>query len=201
MTSRDSTSPSPTRGSLIAGLRRGDAQAWSEMVDLYAPLVHQWCRGCGVPADAAADVMQEAFAAAAQHIARFGYRQQGDSFRGWLWTITRNKIRDYHRTCRRQIQSPGGSTALRRLARQPDEASLPEDEPTGDAEISDLVRRGLDQVRSEFEPRTWDAFWRCCVDALPTDLVAKQLEMTPAAVRQARSRVLRRLRRQLGDVT
>ncbi len=198
MTSRDSASDSYTRASLIACLRHGDPQAWHQMVDLYAPLVHQWCRRCGVRADATADVMQEIFAAAARHIERFTYRQDGNTFRGWLWTVTRNKVRDHHRNQRRQFEPRGGSTALQRLTEFPDEASLPVDEPTDAAAISGLIRRGLEQVRAEFQERTWNAFWRCSVDGLPTDLVAAQLEMTPAGVRQARSRVLRRLREKFG---
>jgi RNA polymerase sigma-70 factor, ECF subfamily len=193
----DFSSGAATRASLIASLRRGEAQAWHEMVDLYAPLVHHWCRRCSVPADATADILQDVFAAVARHLERFGYRGEGDSFRGWLWTVTRNKIRDHRRSRRRQIEPVGGSTALERLAELPDDASLPDEEPTGAAEISGLLRRGLEQVRAEFEPRTWTAFWRSAVDGLATDQVAAELQMTPAGVRQARSRVLRRLRRQL----
>jgi DNA-directed RNA polymerase specialized sigma24 family protein len=43
----------------------------------------------------AADVSQDVFAAVARHIADFRRERPGDSFRGWLWTITRNKVR-YH---------------------------------------------------------------------------------------------------------
>lgn len=197
--SREHSPSTATRVSLIAALRRGDAQAWYEMVDLYAPLVHHWCRQYGTPSDAASDVMQEVFAAVARRIERFGYREEGDSFRGWLWTVTRNKLYDYHRSRQRNVPATGGSTALRRLSDLVDEASLPVDEPTGAAEISGLLRRGLEQVRAEFEPRTWDAFWRSSVDGLSTDQVASELEMTPPSVRQARSRVLRRLRKQLGE--
>jgi RNA polymerase sigma-70 factor, ECF subfamily len=197
--SPDASSASATRASLIAGLRRGDMRAWYEMVDLYAPLVHHWCAQCRIGPDAADDVMQETFAAVARRIEQFEYRNQNDSFRGWLWTVTRNKVRDYRRNRLRQAESVGGSTAMRHLAEYPDEESLPQDEPTGPAEVGSLIRRGLEQVRADFEQRTWEAFWRTSVDGMPTDVVAAQLKMTAAGVRQARSRVLRRLRRQLGD--
>ena len=52
-------------------------------------------------------------------------------------------------------------------------------------------------IRNEFEDRTWQAFWRVTVECQPSDMVAESLEMTPAAVRQAKSRVLRRLREEL----
>ncbi len=76
---------------------------------------------------------------------------------------------------------------------------LPDDDPTDSYALSQLVSRALDQVRVEFQPSTWQAFWRTAVDGLTTDAVAAELQMTNAAVRQARSRVSRRLRQQLGD--
>jgi hypothetical protein len=118
--SPDASSASATRASLIAGLRRGDMRAWYEMVDLYAPLVHHWCAQCRIGPDAADDVMQETFAAVARRIEQFEYRNQNDSFRGWLWTVTRNKVRDYRRNRLRQAESVGGSTAMRHLAEYPD---------------------------------------------------------------------------------
>lgn len=76
---------------------------------------------------------------------------------------------------------------------------LPDDDPTDSHSKSQLVSRALDQVSVEFQPSTWNAFWRTAIDGLSTDTVATELQMTNAAVRQARSRVSRRLRQQLGD--
>jgi RNA polymerase sigma-70 factor (ECF subfamily) len=52
----------------------------------------------------------------------------------------------------------------------------------------------LEFIRSEFEPRTWQMFWRSVVDGVATATVGAELGVSAAAVRQARSRVLRRLR-------
>ncbi len=82
-----------------------------------------------------------------------------------------------------------------------DPTSVPDDEPTGDLQLQQLTSRALSQVRSEFESRTWQAFWRSVVDGIATSEVAKELEMSEATVRQSRSRILRRLRQQLGDVS
>lgn len=78
--------------------------------------------------------------------------------------------------------------------------SIPDSEPTEDCQLSQLVARALQQVQAEFEPKTWEIFQRTVVDQLPTHLVAEQFKVTNATVRQVRSRVLRRLRQQLGDV-
>ncbi len=81
-----------------------------------------------------------------------------------------------------------------------DPVSIPDDEPTGDLQLQRLTSRALAQVQNEFEYRTWQAFWRSVVDGIATSEVAQELSMSEATVRQSRSRILRRLRQQLGDV-
>ena len=63
-----------------------------------------------------------------------------------------------------------------------------------------LYRRALKLVQEEFEERTWKAFWGVAVDQrAPADL-ADELRMSVNAVYIAKSRVLRRLRQELGDL-
>lgn len=62
-----------------------------------------------------------------------------------------------------------------------------------------FARRVLDAVRAEFEPRTWEAFWRIVVDEQSPADVAAAMGMTLPAVYKAKSRVLQRLRRELAD--
>ena len=63
-----------------------------------------------------------------------------------------------------------------------------------------LLRRALDLVRVEFEPATWRAFLLTAVDGRPAPEAAAELGVSAAAVRQAKSRVLRRVRQELGDL-
>jgi RNA polymerase sigma-70 factor (ECF subfamily) len=81
-------------------------------------------------------------------------------------------------------------------------AELPfEGEPRSDASAKPevAVGRAMAIVQREVEPKTWQAFWMCVVDQQSTEEVAKLLEMTPANVRQCRSRVLRRLRQSMAS--
>ena len=55
-------------------------------------------------------------------------------------------------------------------------------------------------MREQFEPRTWTAFWRVAIQRDKTADVAADLEMTAAAVRKAKARVLRRLREEFGEL-
>ena len=70
----------------------------------------------GLRDDDAADVFQEVFQAVAAHLAGFRRDRAGDTFRGWLRTITRNKVNDHFRRRQREPGGVGGSEARVRLA-------------------------------------------------------------------------------------
>ena len=114
--------------------------------------------------------------------------------------ITRNKLRDHFRRSSGAPAAVGGSTAFGLMHQVCDTVFLLDSEPTDGLQIRQLTTRALAQVQSEFEPRTWQAFWRSVIDGIATDMVAQELSMSVAVVRQSRSRVLRRLRQQLGDL-
>ena len=194
------TPESGTSLSLLQRIRNGDNTGWYRVVDLYAPLVQHWCRRWGVAGADADDVQQEVFRSAAQSIAAFRRDREGDSFRGWLRAITRNRVLAFWRSRQRQPEAAGGSDAQQRFQEIPEPADLGNDDPEETEQFSALVRRALVQLRGEFEPRTWQAFWATAVDELPSADVAGQLGMTANAVRMAKSRVLHRLREELGDL-
>lgn len=186
--------------SLAIRLQAGSGDAWRDLVDLYGPLIESWCRQAGLPEAARADIGQEVFLAVHRNIARFDPRRNGATFRGWLWTITRNAVLLWLRRAS-PIQGTGGSTAQGRLLEFPDpwgELS-PGDPPENSQDTAQLISRALEQIRPEIEPHTWQAFWRTSVLGQSAVQVSEELGMSAMAVRQAKSRVLRRLRRQLGD--
>jgi RNA polymerase sigma-70 factor (ECF subfamily) len=84
--------PGSTSLSLLAGLRARDAEAWQRLVYLYGPLVERWCRRRGLQPRNCEDVVQQVFLTVAAKVSEFRREQKGDTFRGWLWTITRHKI-------------------------------------------------------------------------------------------------------------
>ena len=63
-----------------------------------------------------------------------------------------------------------------------------------------LVRRALEQIKDQFQQRTWNAFWRTAVDGQSAVDVGDELGMSAGAVRVAKSRVLQRLRSELGEL-
>jgi RNA polymerase sigma-70 factor (ECF subfamily) len=183
--------------SLIARARSNDQDAWARLTSLYRPLVAFWCRRAHCPAEEVEDVTQEVFAAAAAGLAAFRRDRPGDSFRGWLRGITRNQVLLYFRRNQGRPRAVGGSEALGQVRDLPDSLAEP---PDDEAEVSLVYRRAVELVRGEFEQRTWDIFWRTVIEGLSPAAVAEELHTTPAAVRQAKSRVLRRLKQEMGEV-
>lgn len=185
--------------SLLAQVKAMETRAWQELVDLYGPVVYSWCRQQGLRAEDAADVGQEVFAAVARSVATFRRDRPGDSFRGWLWAITRSKLCDHWRRRAAQPEAAGGSSAQQRLQEAPDPASADQTSsaPGGVVRISPEI---LGRLQQEFKPNTWQAFWRVTVEGQAPTEVAAELRMSPGAVYIAKSRVLHRLREALGDL-
>jgi RNA polymerase sigma-70 factor (ECF subfamily) len=181
---------------LLQRIRERDQEAWRRLLHLYAPLVASWCASKGIRDQDADDVQQEVFRAVATSLDNFRRDRPGDTFRGWLRGITRNKLTDHFRSRQTRPEARGGTDAHQLLQQVP-EAELHED---SDQELSGLYRRALELVRCEFEDRTWTAFWRAAVECQDVTDIAADLGVTPAAVRKAKSRVLHRLRQEIGDV-
>ncbi|MBN2580033.1 MAG: sigma-70 family RNA polymerase sigma factor [Pirellulales bacterium] len=194
--SSSTRNPSSTSSSLIRLAKALEPEAWRRLVELYGPLIYHWCRASGLPEEDAVDVGQEVFKTVAVKIITFRRDRPGDSFRGWLRTITRNKIGDYLRRRKAQPQAAGGSEALRKLQNHCEISLMEEDDGEPDEENL-VVQQALQRVQCEFEERTYQAFWRVTVEEQTPAAVAEDLGMTLQAVYKAKSRVLNRLRREL----
>jgi RNA polymerase sigma-70 factor (ECF subfamily) len=188
-----------TSPTLLQRVRALEPAAWERLAELYGPLIYSWCRRYGLQAPDAADVFQEVFSAVAAAIDRFEHGASGSTFRGWLWTITRNKICDFYRRRQNEVGGVGGTAAQIQLMEIPDELMDSNGDVSSHSAMSSLMHRGLEMVRAQFEPRTWEAFWRVAVEGQTTADVAADMGITANGVRQAKSRVLRRLRAELGD--
>ncbi|GBD35995.1 ECF RNA polymerase sigma factor SigD [bacterium HR36] len=188
--------------SLLERLQDHSEMAWQRLDYLYRQVVCGWCRAAGLSAADAEDVTQWVFQAVASHIGQFR-RQPGWSFRAWLWTITQNKLRDHFRRASRQAAVPGGTTFQEMLGNVPDSCSALETTsppPPSQEERQELLRRALELLQSEFEPRTWQAFWKLVIEDKTAADVAAELGMSKGAVYVAKSRVLKRLREEFADL-
>jgi RNA polymerase sigma-70 factor (ECF subfamily) len=184
--------------SLLERARTNDQDAWTRIATLYKPLVQFWCRRTNCPEADIDDVTQEVFAAIANGLSGFRRDRVGDTFRGWMRGITRNQVLLYFRRNQGRAQAVGGSEMLGRLRDLAD--LLPDEDEDEAAQVSQWYRRAVEHVRAEFEDRTWQMFWRTVIDERLTAAVAEEMKTTPASIRQAKSRVLRRLKEELGEL-
>lgn len=175
--------------------------AWTRLVEIFGPIVYRWCRQSGLSGHDASDVVQEVFASVSRGIGNFHRSQENQSFRNWLATITRNRVRDFWRRSAKQPGATGGTDALLGLKNLADplDASLDATITIANIEV-EITRRAMDLVRIEFEEKSWLAFQRTAVDGKLAADVAVELGMSVAAVYKAKSRIFRRLRQQLGDL-
>jgi len=194
------TSHSPpsesSSASLVERLKAHDPEAWLRFTVIYGPLVLGWSRRAGLQENDAADVVQETFQAVAVRVGDFRRDRPDDSFRGWLWTITRSKLHDHFRRRGQQPEATGGSAAHQQLEELPQRPPADRD---GHQEIAAVTRRALAIIQTDFQETTWRAFWRTAIDDQRATAVAAELGLSVAAVYMAKSRVLVRLRQELDE--
>src|SRR5712671_2181096 len=110
-----------TRASLLVRLRDGgDVGAWQEFVRLYAPVIYGFGRKRGLQDADAADLMQDVLRSVSSAIHRLEYDRNQGTFRGWLFTITRNKVFNFLSARRIRPQGSGDTTTNRLLDSHPD---------------------------------------------------------------------------------
>src|SRR5437588_1542004 len=108
----------PTRASLLVRLRDPrDGAAWTEFVDLYAPVVYGYARRQGLQDADAADLTQDVLGAVAGAVGRLEYDPRRGSFRNWLFTVVRNRLSNWQ-SARSRRPEASGDTATRQLLEQ-----------------------------------------------------------------------------------
>lgn len=178
-----------TSHSLLQRACRLEPAAWERLCALYGPIVYAWCRRGGLQDSDAADAVQEVFCSVLKNLDQF--QREGGSFHAWLWTITANRVRLHFRQSRR-------------IPDQADERQLqdwPELSADGEPDAATtrqlVLRRALDLIRGDFTEQTWQIFVHTTLQGESCHEVALALGLTANAVRQARFRVIRRLRQEL----
>ena len=189
-----------TRPSLLVRIRdAGDRAAWLQFVDLYAPLVYRFGRKRGLQDADAADLTQEVLQAVAAASRRLEYDPCRGTFRGWLFTVARNRLHNFllrrKRDARTHAQADSPHLLEEQPARGADETALWEQEYR-----QRLFDWAAQQVRGCFQDSTWQAFWRTAVEGQGPREVAEALGLSVGAVYIAKSRVLARLRDRIQDL-
>jgi RNA polymerase sigma-70 factor (ECF subfamily) len=171
-------------------LDHGDDDAWMRLTHLYAPLIRANLRR-HLPQEADVDdLVQQVFTVVLKKLPEFRHSGRPGAFRAWLRGICVNRVRMFWRT--RPATVPEAEAALQQLE-DPNSALSRQ----WDREHDEFVfRRALAMIEGEFKPPTWQAFCRLALDNAEPEVVAAELGLSVNAVYIARSRVLRRLRKE-----
>lgn len=185
-----------TRASLLVRIQDPrDAEAWRQFFDLYAPVVYGFARKRGLQDADAADLMQDVLRSVAGAAGRLNYDPVKGSFRGWLFTVTRNKVYNFLDKQRHHPRGSGDSGEQHRLE------ELPAPDTERDEFDRDYERRrfafAAERIRDEFHESTWQAFWLTAVENLSAKDAGLKLNLSPGAVYVAKSRVIARLREEI----
>jgi len=186
---------SSTSSNLIRHIQLDDPDAWKTFVSLYGSLIYSWGRRLNLSREDSADLVQDILQKVVGKIE--GYEHQ--SFRGWLWTMTLNHVRNLQTRKINPATAVGGSDFQSLLEQYPEELSSEMEFNESKNEVF-LLHRTLELIRDDFSERTWQAFWKLAIEKYSMREIATQLEMSPEAVRHAKFRVLSRLRDELNRI-
>lgn len=199
----DSPSSESTSTSLLKRVVKGDQEAWERFVAVYGGFIYARCRRAGVAPQDAADLVQDVLKRVSKSIANLRRDQPGQGLRQWLLTITRNVIVDHFRKSASEREALGLKVFPGFLDEFPSPADDDDDESATWSRMPESVlvlRRTLDSVKLHYEHKTWQAFWLTIVEGRETADVAEDLCLAPGTIRQAKHKILKRLREELSGL-
>lgn len=188
-----------TRASLIEKLvDSSNTWAWLEFSKIYQPLVYRVARHRGLQHSDAEDLSQEVMTRVNQAISQFDPKRAG-SFRGWLFTITRNLVVNHLK--RNKSKQLLGTDSLEEILRQTPDKNDETASAFSFEHQRQLFSIAAEIIRTRVSSDTWSAFWLTAVEQEPTHEVAQKLSMTPGAIRMAKCRVLAQIRSEVAKLS
>jgi RNA polymerase sigma-70 factor (ECF subfamily) len=187
---------SHTPVSLLERLRtRPDDATWTRLVRLYTPYIERWLAQGNVPASDAADLTQEVVLTLVREVGQFDHSGRPGAFRRWLRTLVVHRTLAYWRSRRTRGSAVDQKLAADLLDRLQDPRNDLAERWDADHDAF-VMQRLLELIEPDFTATTWLAFRRQAVDGRTAAEAATELGISSNAALIAKSRVLRRLRRE-----
>jgi RNA polymerase sigma factor (sigma-70 family) len=198
--------PIPTRATLLARLKdASDESSWNEFYQLYRELIFATARRAGLAEHEADEVVQDTLISVARKMPEFTYDSAKDSFKGWLLTVTRWRIRD--QLAKRSGPSwdarhnppttEAGGTRTSTIDRVPDPAG-PDLAAIWDREWeTQLVQTALARVKRQVQPQQYQIYHLHVLLGQPVGEVARSLGVSAARIYLAKHRVSKVLRKEI----
>ena len=176
-----------TSPSLLLRIRDpNDSESWQRFEAVYAPVIRSYCRRRGFQSTDIDDIAQEVMTSVAGAIQKFEYEPAKGRFRGWLATVTANKLRNF--AAKSSIKPEQFVDYVDQLANSPDS-----DSHWTELFMQQVFRAAREQVQQEVEEKTWQCFQKTWFENQPAADVAKDLNLPIHTVYVNKSRVLKRL--------
>lgn len=173
----------PKDEATLVALARHDPEAFSRLYRHYVERIYRYLFSHVDDKAEAEDLTSKVFKAAWENLGN--YRERGE-FAAWLFSIARNKVRDYHRRRRAHISWE----LLGETSQQQDESCNPQ----ARAEKSDDLERLANYLR-QLNPHQMELIrLRFAADLSYRD-IASLLGRSEASVKMAMNRLLRQLKK------
>lgn len=187
-----------TRQSLLERLKDlGDSTSWAEFYRTYSALIYSVARRAGLNEHESEEVVQDTIISVAKKMPGFTYDPARDSFKGWLLTVARWRMRD-------QLQKrPGCGNQDRRAPEVSDEQETrtatiermadpagPDLEAVWDEEWKkNILQAALARIKRQVPPQRYEIYHLHVILGQSVSEVVNALGVTSAQVYLAKHRV------------
>ena len=185
--------------SLIGRAQTGSGNAWNHLATLYRPLLERWLAQLSVTDTDADDVVQEVMATILKELPKFHHNGRPGAFRSWLRTIAVNQVRLAWRQKKIRPQQISES-AFEKMMRDLEDPGSDLTRVWNQQHDEHVVLQLLGQAATRFGVQTLQLFRRQVLDGLTGIEAANEAGVEVAVAYAAKSRVLKFLREEAGEV-
>jgi RNA polymerase sigma factor (sigma-70 family) len=181
-----------------------DNKSWDEFNKYYRPYVFMIIRGLNIRHHDADEIAQMIMIKLWESLPSFDYSPDKGYFRGWLRTVTVNRVRNYIATKAYKQESLEGINEKNEVYKE-ENFSEAEIERIADREWETYIcQLAWENVRGNFEEKVQSVYQKLC-EGLECDVIAEHLDIKRNTVYIYRKRIqeklyieIRKLNRELG---
>ena len=192
-----------TRASLLERIRDwSDDESWQEFFELYWRIIYALAVRAGLREFEAEEVVQATVLAVAKNIRDFRYDPAVGSFKHWLCNQAHWKIRDYLRgRARDREHLRSWTNPLATQTRTATVERFPDPENGLESILDDDWRQAVGQValsrvKAKVKPKQFQIFDLYAIKRWPMRRVSETMNVNPAQIYLAKSRISRLLRQE-----
>jgi RNA polymerase sigma factor (sigma-70 family) len=191
----------PTRQSLLERLKRWDDQeSWRDFFNLYWGILYTTAVKSGLNDSEAQDVVQDTIIKVVKKIGQFRYDPAVDSFKGWLFYLTRKRIAlEYRKRARRERLPSTSDTSISNVEIEEiaDPAGIDLDAVWEEEWARTVWNAALSQIKKQVAAKQFQMFDLYVLKEKPAPEVSKALGVTIAQVYLAKHRISTLLKKEL----